>query len=339
MIRRHSPVAVAAYHDLTSRLLDDAASDIRGAPTARERGGKTYWYDRYRIGAATRERYLGEDTPDLRRRMEQFLSLKATRDDRRRERARLVRLLRSERYLGLDNTIGGLVAALSRTGLFNLGGVIVGTAAFRLYEGELGLRLSLDETAMTNDIDIASFETLALAKDDVVEPALAEVFDSLDFTPVPALDNERTWRWRQAGSNTIVEFLTPSFRDEEDLRDLDTLGVSGQSLHHLDYLIADPIDAAAVYREGVLVKAPRPERFAIHKLIVADRRRDGPDSLKAQKDLAQADILVGVLAQDRPMDLAEAFEEAMDRGPRWRFRLENSLRRAPRIAERLDWKG
>ncbi len=338
MIRRHSPVAVTAYNDLLSLLSEERPPDVRGTPTARERGGKTYWYDRYRIGDHVRERYLGEDSPTLRQQMDQFQESKKMRDERRRERARLVRLLRSELFLGLDSDTGVLTSALEKAGVFRLGGVVVGTAAFRLYEGELGLRLSLDQTAMTNDFDIASFERLTVAQGEAVEPALSEVFESLDFAPVPSLDNRRTWRWRKAGG-AAVEFLTPSFRDEEDLRDLEALGVSGQSLHHLDYLITGPINLAAVYREGVLVKAPRPERFAIHKLIVADRRLEGPDSLKSRKDLAQAGILVEVLAEDRPVDLAEAFEEAMDRGPRWRFRLENSLRRAPRIAERLDWKG
>lgn len=50
-IRRHSHTAQAAYHDLVSLLLDEAASDIHGTPTLREIKGKGYWYDRYRIGS------------------------------------------------------------------------------------------------------------------------------------------------------------------------------------------------------------------------------------------------------------------------------------------------
>ena len=66
----------------------------------------------------------------------------------------------------------------------------------------------------------------------------------------------------------------------------------------------------ALYRSGVLVQIPRPERFAIHKLIVADRRQGGPDQAKARKDRAQAAFLIGVQAQDRPEDLLEAYEGA-----------------------------
>jgi len=335
-IRRHSHTAQAAYHDLVSLLLDEAASDIHGTPTLREIKGKGYWYDRYRIGSEIKERYLGDDSPELKERIERYEALRDGQAGQRKERARLVRLLRSERFLGLDTTTGSLVAAMARAGVFRLGGVMVGTTAFRLYEGELGLRLTMDETAMTQDVDIASFEKLSLALEDSVEPGLADVFEQLRFAPVPEIRTNKVWRWRQSDGQALVEFLTPSFRDEEGLRDLAALGVSARALHHLDYLIADPIDAAAVYREGVLVKIPRPERFAIHKLIVADRRLDGPDSRKARKDLMQVELLANALAEDRPTDLAEAYADAIERGPKWKTRIERSLKRFPGIATSIE---
>ena len=334
-VRRHSPTAQAAYHDLVSLLLDDATSDISGKPTARERGGRKYWYDRYRIGGEIKERYLGEDSAALRDRIVRHSALRDAKDDRRRERARLVRLLRGERFLGLDGTTGSLVGALSKAGTFRLGGVLVGTIAFRLYEGELGLRLSLDQVAMTKDIDIASFEKLSLAIGESALPSLDQILTDFDFEPVPSLDPGKIWRWAQSSGEMHIEFLTPSFNDREDLRALTALGVSAQSLHHLNYLIAEPIPAAAVYRDGILVQLPRPERFAIHKLIVADRRRNGPDSQKSRKDLSQAELLIATLAEDRPSDLAAAYEDAMARGPRWRERIEASLKRSKGARERI----
>ncbi len=334
-IRYHSPVAQAAYHDLLSLLLDEAVSEIRGSPKLKEREGRAYWYDHYRLGTDVRDRYLGEDKPALRARIEQHQQLKEATAARKRERSRLVRLLRSERFLGMDAATGSLVSALARTGVFRLGGTLVGTNAFRLYEGELGLRLSFDQNATTNDIDIASFEKLSLALEDAVEPDLADVFGDFNFAAVPDLERGRTWRWRQSGSETLVEFLTPSFAEDEGLRDLAALGVSARALHHLNYLIADPIDAAAIYRDGILVRAPRPERFAIHKLIVADRRLEGRDSLKSRKDLMQAETLIALLARDRPGDLAEAYRDAVERGPRWRERIEASLDRSAEAREAI----
>jgi len=272
----------------------------------------------------TKERYLGEDSEALRQRIEAHERLKDDREHRRSERTRLVRLLRSERFLGMDGATGSLVVALARAGVFRLGGMLVGTTAFRVYEGELGLRLSLDQLAMTNDIDIAGFEKLSLALGEAVLPSIDELLADFAFDPVPSLDAGRVWRWRQSASQTLVEFLTPSFGAEEGLRKLAALGVSAQSLHYLNYAIAEPIQAAAVYRDGILIQVPRPERFAIHKRIVSDRRADGPASLKARKDRTQAELLIAVLAEDRPDDLREAYADALSRGPRWRERLERS---------------
>src|SRR5690606_9356109 len=149
---------------------------------------------------------------------------------------------------------------------------------------------------------------------------------------VPSLAKGSVWKWRQTRSDILVEFLTPSFRPEEDIRDLPALGVSAQSLHFLNFLIAQPIKAAALYRSGVLVQIPRPEAYAIHKLIGADRRQAGPDQLKSRKDRAQAALLIEVLAEDRPDELREAHEDALSRGPAWKDHISRSLQRMPETA-------
>ena len=113
----------------------------------------------------------------------------------------------------------------------------------------------------------------------------------------------------------------------------------GTALHHLNYLIAEPIQAAVVYRSGILVQIPRPERFAIHKLIAADRRLSGPEAGKARKDLMQAEFLIEALAEDRPDEIAEAYQAALKSGPKWRERIEATLRRAPRVSGILQGLG
>jgi hypothetical protein len=334
-LQRHSSTAHAAYNDLLRSLQDDAVGDIRGTPTRLVRGSRGYWYDSYRIGSTVRQSYIGEDTEDLRARITRISDIKEKEVERRALRSRLIRILRAEGFLSVDAGIGSITNALAKAGVFRLGGTLVGTIAFRLYEGELGLRYGFDEAAQTNDIDIASFERLSLALEDAVSEPLQKVLGDFAFDPVPTLERDTVWRWRQTRSDTLVEFLTPSFDDAEGLRPLPALGVHAQSLHFLNYLIAEPIKAAVPYRSGVLVQIPRPERFAIHKLIIADRRRDGADSLKAVKDRRQAAFLINALAEDRPDDLREAYEDAMARGPRWRERLASTLKRLPETAERL----
>ncbi len=190
----------------------------------------------------------------------------------------------------------------SRAGVFRLGGTLIGTAAYALYQGELGVRFDSDELAQTGDIDFASFERLSVALKDQVEESPNDILKALKFDPVPSINDRQVWRWRQSHGEALVEFLTPAFGDET-IKPLPALGVSAQGLNYLNYLIAEPIPALALYRSGVLLQVPRPERFAIHKLIVADRRRGGADHAKSRKDRAQAALLINVLSQDRPDDL------------------------------------
>ncbi|KZY32188.1 hypothetical protein A3731_22570, partial [Roseovarius sp. HI0049] len=261
-------------------------------------------------------------------RIDRIEELRSTAKKRQAERSRLVRLLRADGMTPTDRATGSFLSAMAAAGTFRLGGTIVGTNAFRLYEGELGIRLPLGGTANTGDIDIAQFETLSVALEDRGDPGLAETFSALKFDPVPGLNKGRTWRWAQGGSGQLVEFLTPAFGDET-IRDLPALGVGAQGLNYLNFLIAEPIHAAAIYRSGILVQVPRPERYAIHKLIIADRRRDGAGSLKSAKDREQGALLIEAMAEDRPDDLARAYTTAMEVGTRWREHIGNSLKRMP----------
>lgn len=336
MIRHHSHIGTAAWTDLLRMLQDTQVSELRGSPKLKKIGRKRYWYDQYRIGTDVVNRYIGEDSKNLRDRLARLKELALKRKENERERSRLMRVLRAEGYLMADAQTGQVLTALERAGVFRLGGTLVGTQAFRLYEGDLGFRVGFDSSAVTDDIDIASFERLSIALNDAVEEPLSKVFSQLKFAPVPSLEKNKIWRWQQTDRNTLVEFLTPSFEENEGIRDLPALGVSAQSLHHINFLISDPIQVPLLYRSGALVQIPRPERFAIHKLIVADRRRSDPSRLKARKDRAQADLLIEVLSEERPGELVEAYEEAIGRGAAWHNRISASLDLMPQARERID---
>lgn len=330
----HSRTAHVAYQDLLRLHLDETASELIGSIEERPRNGRVYLYDKFRLGTEMKSRYLGEATPDLRARLARAADLKAQAEDRRKTMARLSRVLRAEGFIGTDRDTGSLLLAFARAGVFRLGGTLVGTAAYALYQGELGVRFDSDELAQTGDIDFASFERLSVALGDKVEQNPGEILQALKFDPVPGVQDRQVWKWRQNRGEAMVEFLTPAFGDES-VKPLPALGVSAHALNYLNYLIAEPIPAIALYRAGVLVQIPRPERFAIHKLIVADRRQGGPDQAKSRKDRGQAALLIAILAEDRPDDLHEAFEDARACGPRWRERLDASLAKMPQTDEIL----
>ena len=58
-------------------------------------------------------------------------------------------------------------------------------------------------------------------------------------------------------------------------------------------------------------------------------RAGGPDQLKSRKDRGQAAFLIAALAEDRPLDLKEAYDDALSRGPKWGERINASLKRMP----------
>ncbi|RUZ04986.1 GSU2403 family nucleotidyltransferase fold protein, partial [Mesorhizobium sp. M7A.F.Ca.CA.001.09.1.1] len=83
-----------------------------------------------------------------------------------------------------------------------------------------------------------------------------------------------------------------------------------------------------LHRSGVPVLVPSPERYAVHKLIVASlRQANANGAAKREKDVLQASLLVEAMATARRQDdLAVVFSEAWNRGASWRDAIQRGLR-------------
>lgn len=322
------------YQDLLQAHLDRAPEEMAGAPHRREIDGKGHWYATVRTGGDLSQRYIGPDTAALRARIEKWREAQSDAKDFRAGASEKAAALRAARLPALDVTTGKVLRALAQAGAFRLGAVLVGTHAFRLYELETGVRLTSKTNAVTADVDLATFEKLSLSIEDCAEPLLPDVLTSVGLKPTESLDRRKPTRWRMPKSDFVVDFVAPSFDEKEGPQKLEALGLWAQGLHFLNYLIRDPIPAVALYREGVLVQIPKPERFAVHKLIVASRRR-GPGQAKSEKDIAQSRALIAVLRESRPAELIAAYKEARAEGAAWRAAIDASLKRAPDIAKML----
>ena len=144
------------------------------------------------------------------------------------------------------------------------------------------------------------------------------------FRAIPARDPRNAPTAFANASGFRVDVLTPHRGGDEEMRAplrLDSLGgASGQPLRFLDFLIRETVRSVALHGAGVSVNAPAPERFAVHKLIVATRRED--DALgraKARKDVVQAgEVILALDQSSRGEALETALREAWDRGPNWR---------------------
>jgi hypothetical protein len=335
----HLPLSVhTTYQDLLEAHRTRTIAEIEGSPFLKELPQGAYWYARQRIGDRTVDRYIGPDTADTRQRIEHIREVVENRKEFERRCAVLVAQLRAAGLSTPDRQTGSILNAMARVGVFRLGGTLIGTHAFRLYGAELGTTFAA-MLAATEDVDVAAFENLKLAIDDMVNPPLVEIFKALSLYPAPSLDPKgRPTKWQMKGGGTTVEFLAPRMQGKREIVRLAPLNVFAQTLPFLNFLIADPIPAVTLYRSGVLVQVPKPERYAIHKLIVA-QRRSGSSLAKATKDLAQAEALIRVMVEDRPQELLAAYETAMKAGPKWRETLGASLKQRPEIAsllKRLD---
>lgn len=314
-----------AYSDLLDRLQDDAVLEIGGSPVQRAVRGRRYWYARSYVGSEEKEKYLGPDTPELRRRIEHLQREMAGIREREERRRPLVQMLRVKGAPRIDATTGKVLQALARAGVFRLRGVLVGTHAFRLYPLILGVAMPEAHHA-TEDIDLAQFHEISVALDDQVDPRIQEALAQIgEPTPAASLYPTQPTGYRVA--DTVVEILTPNQgADRDEPIRLPALDVHAKPLRFLDFLLAEAIPAAVPYRYGVLVNVPQPARYAVHKLIVSTRRaRTAP--AKARKDVDQATALIRVLAEDQPDELARAHQEARSRGQQWRRALTHGANR------------
>ena len=214
-----------------------------------------------------------------------------------------------------DAQTGKVLLAVSKAGAFRLRGVLVGTHAFRCYPALLGVEIS-EARAVTEDIDLAAYRSVSVALDDRLDPSLGEALNRIGpFIARPGLHREPA-AWRDAGSGALVELLTPNEGpDRDEPMELPALGAHALPLRFLDYLIREPMQAAILYRSGILANVPDPARYAVHKLIVATRRAAAAPA-KARKDVEQSAALIRVLAEDRPDELEDAYAEARARGRR-----------------------
>jgi len=321
------------YSELAQRSLDASfTSDfsLDGRFVRQESRGRTYWYfDRDKPGGGKQRSYVGPvDDPEVNRRVEAFKDLKADH----RARAKLVSTLLREAYLPRPEPMAGaIIEALAEAGFFRLRGVLIGTTAFQCYAGLLGVRM---QTAImqTGDTDFAQFHSISRAVDDTVRPII-EILREIDttFHEIPHRADGRFTTQYANRSGYKVEFLTPN-TGSDDYSDrparMPALGdTAAQPLRFLDFLIYQPVRAIVLQGAGVPVLVPAPERYAIHKLIVANRRTDLDQGVaKSRKDRAQAAELIEVMtAQRNHTAVADAYMEAWDRGPHWRDAIRSSL--------------
>jgi hypothetical protein len=316
-----TPSVLTLYAELLQQL--ETAPEA-GSVYRRTTDHGEYIYAKIPVGAGRIDRFIGKaGDPEAEAKslsLQQGSGLAS-------QRRGLIAMLRKARLATPDRPMGTVLDALSQAGLFQAGAVLVGTAAYLMSEPFVGRRLP-SPTLMTGDVDVAA-ANLALASDP--PERFEDILHRADptFTGLPQLDPQAPASRYRSASGYLVDVLTP-VRTRHDtnpvvLRKLDS---GAAPLSHLAWLIEDAVQAAALWGSGVLVRIPQPARFAVHKLILAQRRNPS-NRIKRTKDLAQAKALVEALLVHDRYALEDALADARAKGRKgWAEPIEQSVAEA-----------
>ncbi|WP_373504763.1 GSU2403 family nucleotidyltransferase fold protein [Aestuariivirga sp.] len=325
----HSPLAQAAYRALLASLAAEPELGLRGVAICKSRGGGRFWYDSYRVGASVKSRYLGPDSSALQEKLRAHAEQRAAFAVRQQERRSFVRFLQAERVALIDGGTGSFLSAFSALGGFRHGAVLMGEPAFELSALELGCRLT---TTQQSCLSRSVPSCIPLAALEPVDEGLYEVTGELKLRASVPFDPVWPLSWPSASRDVRITYLTPRVSpDGTPVWPLSSDDYRAPPL--MKFLIEQSIAAALPYRHGVLLRIPRPERFALHALLMAHCHAGANRTERAATDLDQATALLDILIRDRPDDLRAAWAIA---AAQWPDLLQASLSQAPWIRDRLD---
>ncbi|MEN8163882.1 MAG: GSU2403 family nucleotidyltransferase fold protein [Acidobacteriota bacterium] len=334
MIRRLDSTTQTIYAELLERSIHFEASNVLGAAGSgslveKRIKGRKYWYIQKSEGRGKRQLYLGPDSEPL---QEWIAQVHEERSKNQVQREELIRLCAMVVSGGVSRESAGFVKVLEILGeaeVFRLGGVLIGTVAYRALGTTLGVEF--DEAALrTQDIDIAQEPDLAVGLVHGTECGRAGerlLGSDLGIQPIPALDPRLPSTSYSIRSRDLrVDFLVPARSSQKSKTVfLPAFGLSATPLRFLEFLVESPIRTVVIGTRPVLVNVPDPARFALHKIYSAITR-SASFQVKAAKDLRQASSLIEVLAEDRPDDLARAWQ-ALKTYPKVSQRIRRAISR------------
>jgi hypothetical protein len=307
----------------------DGTFSLEGAFFKMKVKDRDYWYHKGSTADGRKQTYVGPvSDPEITQRVEEFERIK---DDQKARRKLVSTLVREAGLPAPDRFTGDVVEALATAGIFRLRGVLIGTVAFQCYAGLLGVRPG-GSALQTGDANFAQSHAISAPVEDTLPPML-DVLRTVDptFREIPSQTDARRSFAFENKDRYRIEFLTPNTGSADyDGKPAPMPALGGayaQPLRFLDFLLTDPVRSVMLHRSGIAVTVPAPERYAVHKLIVASRRQaDANGILKRDKDVKQAEILMEALIKTRRhAELAEAYAEAWERGPSWRDGLTKGM--------------
>lgn len=284
---------------------------------------KEYWYCKT-VASQNRNIYIGPcSNEEINHRVANYKAIQDSSRNIRKQNRNIVSSLKNLGFPGPDIKSGNILSAIADTGFFRLRGVLVGSYAFQTYQGILGVKLN-DANMVTFDVDLAKYHSISVSIDEQIEniERKLRLVDNT-FQPMGLPFNDLPPVKFRNSDGFVVEFLTPNISSDDyngKPAKMPSLNMGAIPLRFLDFLIHNPINGIILHRSGIPVCVPSPDRYAIHKLIVAERRiTDNHQFDKRNKDLMQASQIIQAYDLNQMNEeLAYTWIEAYDRGPTWK---------------------
>ncbi|BFM15187.1 GSU2403 family nucleotidyltransferase fold protein [Maricurvus nonylphenolicus] len=323
--------AANAYSDLLSQCLEPCFTGTGVSFSRKTIKGKVYVYVSARIGATPVQKLLGPEGDETNALIAAEKALWEANQQRAVSRSELVNMCLSGGTLGMTPQEGKIITMLERTGLFQVGGVLIGTPAFRTLGASMGVKW--EQQYSTSDIDIGINGQFPLLIPSVPKVSLSTAIQEsqLGFVPIPMLNRKHpSTSFKLRGGEYSVELLTPEIgKPKEGPTYIEAIDSYAHNLRFLDYLLEDIQPAVVLFGTGVLVNIPDPARFAFHKLVVS-QRRGSHEVAKSRKDIDQARQIIEVLLGSRPGSLEVAHDAAMALGNKFSKTLNTGIKLLPK---------
>jgi hypothetical protein len=289
-----------------------------------------YWYMELVVGSTKRQFSLGRETASLLEQIEKQKQCYLEAAPDLKEREKLVAMLVSGGAFAPSSSDGRVLEVLAQSGIFLSNGVLVGSHAFNTYANMLGVRWK-SAAMRTQDMDLASHKQIEVALHQNAPDVKSIILESgMGFFEVPALNPKfPSTSFKVRGQAFIIDLLTPMLGPESsEPVYLAHFKSYAHPVRYLDYLLDDHQGAVIPFRSGVLVNVPNPARFALHKLVVS-QRRPASQQAKVVKDIQQAEELLNIILVDRPGDVWVALEAAQLMPAKFQSKLAKGIKHLP----------
>jgi hypothetical protein len=294
-VERIGGETMVLYGDLRERLETfesmRSVASLPGEFTRKEIKGRVYHYFQATLASGRAQIYIGPDGDETRR----LISAREAGGKAVQADVEMFQRLGAQLIAGgvtpVPTGMARVIARLADSGVFRVGGVLVGGIAYHVLGTHLGMNWDA-RVRMTQDLDVAGGDVDLAVPDAQAEVPAAMESLKMGFFPVPRLSRkEPSTSYAIRGKTLRVDLLTSGRGDEGAPVFLRRLNAAARPLRFLGYLMESPLSAVMVGGTPCLVKVPQPARFALHKLLIS-RERDASSSDKRRKDVEQARSLI-----------------------------------------------